>query len=61
MNDGQVVKEMKNPTVAELQQAVAELRKEREKDVPFAVSLKVDRDCKMGTVDKVKRILKEVW
>lgn len=61
MNDGQGVKEMKNPTVAELQQAVAELRKEREKDVPFAVSLKVDRDCKMGTVDKVKRILKEVW
>lgn len=61
MNDGQVVKEMKNPTVAELQQAVAELRKEKEKDAPFAVSLKVDRDCKMGTVDKVKRILKEVW
>lgn len=61
MNDGQVVKEMKNPPVAELQQAVAELRKEREKDAPFVVSLKVDRDCKMGTVDKVKRILKEVW
>lgn len=61
MNDGQAVKELKNPTVAELQQAVAELRKDREKDAPFVVSLKVDRDCKMGTVDKVKRILKEVW
>lgn len=60
-NGQQVVKELKNPTVAELQQAVAELRKDREKDAPFVVSLKVDRDCKMGTVDKVKRILKEVW
>lgn len=60
-NGQQVVKELKNPTVAELQQAVAELQKNREKDSPFVVSLKVDRDCKMGTVDKVKRILKEVW
>lgn len=60
-NGQQVVKELKNPTVAELQQAVAELRKDREKDAPFVVSLKVDQDCKMGTVDKVKRILKEVW
>lgn len=59
MKGQQVIKEWKNPTVTELKQTVAGLQKD--KGVPYTVSLKIDRNCTMGAVNKVRQILKGFW
>lgn len=56
-----LLKELKNPTAEELQQAVTDYREKLKDGRKLSVRVKVDRECNMGTVLKMKQILRENW
>ena len=61
MSGKDLLKELKNPTAEELQQAVTDYREKLKDGRKLSVRVKVDRECNMGTVLKMKQILRENW
>lgn len=61
MSGEESYKVLKNPTVEELEQTVTDYREKLKIGGKLSVKVKADRDCNMGTMLKMKQILKENW